>query len=558
MAGKLRAKTSGAALLSLVACADTRDDAMASSHGGTWGESSSTAPSDDAHADEGGEKLDVDDGAADATAGDSNGMPSCKVEGDLDGMPGDCEDEAPPDSFSPEVQWSWVSSGGHDMVLATPLVANLTDDNGDGAIDLCDTPDVIVTAMRSIGTADTPSADPAYIYVLDGATGQEHFMIQTAFVKEAQPAVGDVDGDGLVEIVGVIDGDNTVGIFANDGTLKKKSIPAPGFLYSQAIALYDLEADGDVEILVGGLVYDHEATYVWPTTAGSSNEGSGPVAVDLDDDGKLEIVHGNSAFRHDGELYWINNDIGDGGSAWADGYPHVANFDDDDDPEILVTNEKGLSILEHDGTPKYAMMRPTGESDVALNWARPAAVHDFDGDGVSDFAHGASEHFTVYRRDVSVLWTQSIVDMSGAAAGTAFDFLGDGKAEAMYADEHTFYAFDGANGEVLLTEPRFSRTLVEFPVVADIDNDGSAEVLVVSNETFEHELPDAPVKAIRDAEDRWIPARRIWNQHQYHVTNVREDGTIPTVQQKHWLQLNTFRTQAQVGEGGVCKPPVEG
>lgn len=164
----------------------------------------------------------------------------------------------------------------------------------------------------------------------------------------------------------------------------------------------------------------------------------------------------------------------------------------------------------------------------------------------------------MYRRDVSILWSQNIVDMSGAAAGTAFDFLGDGKAEAMYADEHTFYTFDGATGEVLLTEPRFSRTMVEFPVVADIDNDGSAEVLIVSNETFEHEIDDAPVKAIRDAEDRWIPARRIWNQHQYHVTNVREDGTIPQVQQKHWLNLNTFRTQAQIGEGGVCKPPVEG
>jgi hypothetical protein len=32
---------------------------------------------------------------------------------------------------------------------------------------------------------------------------------------------------------------------------------------------------------------------------------------------------------------------------------------------------------------------------------------------------------------------------------------------------------------------------------------------------------------LRDAEDRWIPARRIWNQYSYHVTNVREDGTIP-------------------------------
>jgi hypothetical protein len=34
-----------------------------------------------------------------------------------------------------------------------------------------------------------------------------------------------------------------------------------------------------------------------------------------------------------------------------------------------------------------------------------------------------------------------VSDQSGIAAGTAFDFLGDGMAEAMYADESTLYVF---------------------------------------------------------------------------------------------------------------------
>jgi hypothetical protein len=62
---------------------------------------------------------------------------------------------------------------------------------------------------------------------------------------------------------------------------------------------------------------------------------------------------------------------------------------------------------------------------------------------------------------------------------------------------------------------------------------------------------------VRDADDRWVPARRIWNQHAYHVTNVREDGTIPQFEKPSWELLNTFRTQAQT-EGGVCKPDPEG
>jgi hypothetical protein len=146
--------------------------------------------------------------------------------------------------------------------------------------------------------------------------------------------------------------------------------------------------------------------------------------------------------------------------------------------------------------------------------------------------------------------------MSGTAAGTAFDFLGDGIAEAMYADEFDLFVFDG-DGLPLLSVPRSSGTAKEYPVVADVDDDGSAEIVVISNDSYMGMRQTAPgVQVIRDVEDRWIQARRIWNQHTYHVTNVREDGTIPMVEPQHWDSLNTFRTQAQIleGGGGVCKP----
>ena len=53
--------------------------------------------------------------------------------------------------------------------------------------------------------------------------------------------------------------------------------------------------------------------------------------------------------------------------------------------------------------------------------------------------------------------------------------------------------------------------------IAVIDNDGSAEIVVVSNGGSQ-----PAVQVIRDVEDRWIQARRIWNQHAYHVTNVMQ------------------------------------
>ena len=65
------------------------------------------------------------------------------------------------------------------------------------------------------------------------------------------------------------------------------------------------------------------------------------------------------------------------------------------------------------------------------------------------------------------------------------------------------------------------------------------------------------MQVIRDKMDRWIQARRISNEHTYHVTNVREDGTIPQFEQPAWTRLNTFRTNAQINGAGVCNPVVQ-
>ena len=113
-------------------------------------------------------------------------------------------------------------------------------------------------------------------------------------------------------------------------------------------------------------------------------------------------------------------------------------------------------------------------------------------------------------------------------------------------------------GQVLLQQPRLSRTTTEYPVVADVDNDGSAEIVVVSDAGFDNNQTSPTVQVIRDVEDRWIQARRIWNQHTYHVTNVREDGTIPQFEQPNWATLNTFRTNAQIEGGSICDPEPQG
>jgi hypothetical protein len=468
--------------------------------------------------------------------GDTGGQPSCKVGDDMDDAIPECDNAAPPDSFTAEVQWSFAGEDGDVDAVATPLVANLTDDNDDGEIDLCDIPDVVV----SIYGYDENQPRAGHIYVLDGETGAVNAKFGEPINGYGGHAIGDIDDDGLPEVVASTEsptdtGDGYLIVFEHDGTIKWHSnmlIDVSG----RYPALADLDNDGDVEIVFGAFVFDHQGNHLW--SGPWVGDIDVPTAADLDDDGDLEVLHGPSARHHDGTIYY--------NSAAGIGHSQVADLDDDPQPEVFISGFNGLSLLEHDGTPVYINQTPGGGD----RWWRPAAVHDIDGDGEPEILVGEGENYAAYRPDLTVVWSAMVDDFSGYSTGTAFDFLGDGGAEAMYADEQDLFIYDDMGG-TLTSSPRRSWTQVEYPVVADADNDQSAEIVVVSNRS--DEVP--AVQLIRDKEDRWIQARRIWNQHAYHVTNVREDSTIPQFEKPSWELFNTYRTNTQIENGGSCIPP---
>jgi hypothetical protein len=471
----------------------------------------------------------------------------CKVNDDMNAV-GDCTHQAAANSFEPDTQWTF---GDGQASWVTPLVGNFTDDNGDGEIDLCDIPDVILVANNFISYNTA-----CYVYFIDGETGLEQYSISPseAVSCTATPALGDIDNDGLLELVTVyIDGPVfRLKAFENDGTVKWANTTDGGtasqfYRESGAIALHDLDADGDVEIIFNHEVYDHDGNMLWEQVNPVPGELEATTAADLDGDGTMEVITGHSAYHWDGTEYFENYP-----TITSQSIPQVGDLDDDNEPEIFVTSGQGLWMVEHDGQIKWGPATPTGVAAGSyLVWQRPGTIHDFDGDNEPEWASSSQSAYAVYEGPdaADVLWQATVADNSGAAGGTAFDFLGDGVAEAMYADESFFRIYDGETGDELLSIMRGSPTISEFPTVADIDNDSSAEILVVSSSG------QPALQAIRDAEDRWIQARRIWNQHAYFVSNVREDGTIPQHTPKHWRHLNTFRTNAQIEGGAICDPP---
>jgi hypothetical protein len=119
-------------------------------------------------------------------------------------------------------------------------------------------------------------------------------------------------------------------------------------------------------------------------------------------------------------------------------------------------------------------------------------VADFNGDGFPDLALAGGLGYVILDgkkvMDPSVpdnqtfLWTQDTQDCSSAATGSSiFDFNGDGKAEVLYSDEIQFRIYDGPTGNVLFEACNTTGTLIEYPIVADVDNDGQADIIVASN-----------------------------------------------------------------------------
>ena len=465
---------------------------------------------------------------------------------------------APPNSFDPVIKWTWTEPAAQAAgaswagSMVTPLVAEMVDTNKDGQVDLCDIPSVIVTVNGG------PPHAAGYIFMLSGDKGAVQAMFDGQVDASVTPALGDIDGDGFSEVIA---NDTTGHLVAYDhmGHVKWTSPQvldyfADLYQYCGAIAIYDLDGDGKPEIIDGFEVLDNTGKHLWSideTMWDGQFYCPAMTAADLDGDGYPEVVFGNGAYHHDGSVYWTI----DG----PPGQPQVADFDGDGLPEIFVARQDGLMVLAHDGTQLIAPTQSFDPGTDLVCWSKAGAVGDFDGTGHASIMDGSCEHFGIWHVGASSLtlaWDQPIADPSGIASSTAFDLLGRGIADAVYGDEAHLWVYDGKSGALELMGDRSSGTLIEYPVVADVDNDGSADIVVVSNAGGSSGgAYSNTVEVFQDSMKRWAPTRRIWNQHAYHVTNVREDGTIPAQMKPSWKFENTFRMNSQIQPGGDCAPP---
>ncbi len=525
-------------------------------------------------------------------------------------------------ALNAKTKWTWGPNAktfpNAIDVWATPTVGRVYDTNCDGKIDSLDSP-VIVFVSGNTGTVNCNSSGSAsypntchdgVLRMIDGRTGEEIWSLDKAsntsvgFMAGLSVAIGDFDGDDYMDIAAMT-GEGYLVIVDRNGAVKYTSDLPYGTVntstgWGGGLAVADIDLDGWPEIAYADTAWTMKGGALKRIFVGGKGKSVATDEalslfsdVDMANDGHLELVAGNTAYSWNGaavSTLWQNTNV-------TDGFDAVADLNKDGSPDVVVVGAGKVWILN--GATGAIVGTAFTLSDT--NQAGAPTIADFDGDGYPEIGVAQDHFYHVIKPTLSnagaitgmtLLWKTGNHDFSSSVTGsTVFDFEGDGKAEVVYADECWLWVFDGTTGNVRLAYSHSSFTATEASLVADIDGDGHAEMLIPSQgvnmntwncigyEQGKTALngqywtpgpqPNSSYRglvAIGDSADSWVGTRTLWNEHTYHVSNVCDDsdnacvapnvyGTIPKGETKNWTLpwLNDFRQNVQ--DKGIFNAP---
>ena len=504
--------------------------------------------------------------------------PTC-VAGQTENCVQACQQTVTP-TFDPVVKYSWpadvnmaVDHHPYDTMM-TPLVIQLSDTDCDGQITSMDRSSIVVTMFQDGGWQG--SGVMRALTIKDG-TLQELWKVPNVFPGGGL-AGGDLDGQNGNEIVAC--GPNGTSVYAYHGDGSLFWGPVNIGCYNPAIA--DLDGDGVPEVIVGTGILNGDTGMIKsmfsPAPTGFFTVG------DLDSDGKPDIVFENAAYDASGtRIVDLTAEFPAAQYSWVT----LIDFDLDGKPEVIGSHYDNDTVVvwRYDAAQPshFTVIRAPFKADVnpggSWGWSSgmgSITAGDFNGDGYPDAGFVGFRGYVVLSgkklMDMTApstlagvsLWSHATDEDNGSTGSALFDFDGDGTVEVLYNDTQRVHIYHGASGDDEAT-PICNTTgsLFEYPVVADVDGDGEADIVVVSNAFSAHPTNDptvAPtytcdgtiqsgVRVLGSKTKGWVQTRSIWNEHTYHVTNVNDDGTIPKQEVSNWTVpgLNNYRQNKQVG-----------
>jgi hypothetical protein len=395
-----------------------------------------------------------------------------------------------------------TTSGGPYIVASVDLVehANFTD------MELAPSTRYfyVVTALDASGNESPASAEFTASTTPPQLGGWPNVL---AAESSNSPAVGDIDGDGDLEVVvgndvmyawhhdgvEVRDGDSNLqswGVFSDQGA---------DFIGPAALARLDGKPGLEIVAAAHGskevFCFDYTGAVLpgWPQPT-SYGVRAGVVVGDLDGDNDFEIVAVDQdaimyAWHHDG-VEVIDGDGNPGTSGvfrrfpdrpwWHYQMPAISDIDDDGDDEIIIgTQDSTLYVMEGNGADVPGW--PVFIDDFG---GGGVAVGDVDDDGALEIVCTVKNKsaIRVYELDGTMVWTRYVRQNNFFnASPTLADLTGDGKLEIIYPSTDGWLVVKRYDATDLPGFPvTYSATTYteSSPIVADVSGDGQPDIIL--------------------------------------------------------------------------------